>query len=62
VVTLSDLWHQRTENAHLDVATDDLDGMLTKLAEQGVEPEKPYSVCKGGSRLCSVRDPDRYRT
>ena len=34
----------------------------TRLAEQGIEPEKPpYTVREGGSRLCFVRDPDGYR-
>jgi lactoylglutathione lyase len=40
----------------------DLDGALERLAEQGIEPEKPpYTVREGGSRLCFVRDPDGYR-
>jgi lactoylglutathione lyase len=35
---------------------------LARLAEQGIEPEKPpYSVREGGSLLCFVRDPDDYR-
>ena len=35
---------------------------LRKLADQGIEPEKPpYSVREGGSRLCFVKDPDGYR-
>ena len=35
---------------------------LARLAEQGIEPEKPpYTVREGGSRLCFVRDPDGYR-
>ena len=33
-----------------------------RLAEQGIEPEKPpYTIREGGSRLCFVRDPDGYR-
>jgi hypothetical protein len=37
----------------------DLDATLERLAEQGIEPEKPpYSVREGGSRLCLVRDPE----
>ena len=41
---------------------DELDGTLGRLAEKGIEPEKPpYSVREGGSRLCFVRDPDGYR-
>ena len=35
---------------------------LARLAEKGIEPEKPpYTVREGGSRLCFVRDPDGYR-
>jgi lactoylglutathione lyase len=35
---------------------------LANLAGQGIEPEKPpYRVSEGGSLLCFVRDPDRYR-
>ena len=41
---------------------DDLDVTLERLAEIGIEPEKPpYTVREGGSRLCFVRDPDGYR-
>jgi lactoylglutathione lyase len=41
---------------------DDLDGTLARLAQQGIEPERPpYTVREGGSRLCFVRDPDGYR-
>jgi len=47
---------------HIAVTVDDLDGTLERLAEKGIEPEKPpYSVREGGSRLCFVRDPDGYR-
>ncbi len=47
---------------HIALTVDDLDGLLAKLAEQGIEPEKPpYSVREGGSRICFVRDPDGYR-
>ncbi|HEV7773409.1 MAG TPA: VOC family protein, partial [Conexibacter sp.] len=39
-----------------------LDGTLARLAEQGIEPEKPpYTVRDGGSRIAFVRDPDGYR-
>ena len=35
---------------------------LARLAEQGIEPERPpYRVREGGSLLCFVRDPDGYR-
>jgi len=47
---------------HIAIAVDDLDGALSGLKEQGIEPEKePYRVRDGGSRLCFVRDPDGYR-
>jgi lactoylglutathione lyase len=47
---------------HIAITTDDLDAALARLAEQGIEPEKPpYSVREGGSRLVFVRDPDEYR-
>jgi lactoylglutathione lyase len=55
---------------HMAIVVDDLDGLLARLAEAGIEPEKPqgieperppYSVSEGGSRLCFVRDPDGYR-
>ena len=47
---------------HVAVTVDDLDRTLGRLAEKGIEPEKPpYSVREGGSRLCFVRDPDGYR-
>jgi lactoylglutathione lyase len=51
-----------TGYGHIAITTGDLDKTLSKLAEQGIEPEKPpYSVREGGSRLCFVRDPDGYR-
>jgi lactoylglutathione lyase len=47
---------------HIAVTVADLDEVLPRLAEQGIEPEKPpYTVSDGGSRLCFVRDPDGYR-
>jgi lactoylglutathione lyase len=51
-----------TGYGHIAITTPDLDSTLVRLAEQGIEPEKPpYSVREGGSRLCFVRDPDGYR-
>jgi lactoylglutathione lyase len=51
-----------TGYGHIGVGVDDLDATLARLAEQGIEPERPpYSVREGGSRLCFVRDPDEYR-
>ena len=47
---------------HIAVTVDDMDGTLERLADAGIEPEKPpYTVREGGSRLCFVRDPDGYR-
>jgi lactoylglutathione lyase len=47
---------------HIAVGVDDLDATLSRLAEQGIEPERePYRVREGGSRLCFVQDPDSYR-
>ena len=47
---------------HIAISVDDLDGALSGLKEQGIQPEKePYRVREGGSRLCFVRDPDGYR-
>ena len=41
---------------------DDIHGTLARLADQGIEPEKPpYSVREGGSLLAFVKDPDGYR-
>lgn len=47
---------------HIAVTVDNVDRTLTRLAENGIEPEKPpYQVREGGSRICFVRDPDGYR-
>jgi lactoylglutathione lyase len=47
---------------HIAIGVGDLDGTLARLAEQGIEPERPpYQVSEGGSWLCFVRDPDGYR-
>lgn len=51
-----------TGYGHIAVGVDDLDGTLERLAQQGIEPERPpYQVREGGSRLCFVQDPDGYR-
>lgn len=51
-----------TGYGHVALAVDDLDGTLARLAEKGLEPERPpYQVREGGSRICFVRDPDGYR-
>jgi lactoylglutathione lyase len=51
-----------TGYGHIAITADDLDATLARLAELGIEPERPpYTVREGGSRLCFVRDPDGYR-
>lgn len=51
-----------TGYGHIAIGVDDLDSTLARLAEQGIEPERPpYQVREGGSFLCFVRDPDDYR-
>ncbi len=51
-----------TAYGHIALTVEDLDGTLARLAEQGIEPERPpYRVREGGSRICFVRDPDGYR-
>jgi lactoylglutathione lyase len=51
-----------TGYGHIAIGVDDLDATLARLADQGIEPERPpYQVREGGSWLCFVRDPDDYR-
>ncbi len=51
-----------TGYGHIAITAEDLDATLERLAEDGIEPEKPpYRVREGGSRICFVRDPDGYR-
>ena len=49
---------------HMALTVDDLDGLLAKLADHGIEPEKP-PYAPGGredvGRICFVQDPDGYR-
>ena len=57
-----DSYELGTGYGHIAISTADLDEALRRLAEQGIEPERPpYTVSDGGSRLCFVRDPDGYR-
>jgi lactoylglutathione lyase len=57
-----DSYELGTGYGHIALTVEDLDGTLERLAEKGIEPEKPpYSVREGGPRLCFVRDPDGYR-
>jgi len=47
---------------HIAITATDLDATLGRLAEQGIDPEKPrYTASKTGPRICFVRDPDGYR-
>jgi lactoylglutathione lyase len=51
-----------TGYGHIAIGVGDLDGTLARLAEQGIDPERPpYQVREGGNWLCFVRDPDGYR-
>jgi lactoylglutathione lyase len=52
-----------TGYGHIALTVDDLDGMLARLAEQGIEPEKPPYHPGGREelRICFVADPDGYR-
>ncbi len=51
-----------TGYGHIAITTPDLDATLERLAQQGIEPERPpYSVRAGGGLICFVRDPDQYR-
>ena len=51
-----------TGYGHIAIGVSDLDSTLARLAEQGIEPEKPpYQVREGGNFICFVRDPDGYR-
>ena len=48
---------------HVALEVEDLDGLLARLAEQGIEPEKPPYAPGGRDefRICFVADPDGYR-
>ena len=49
---------------HIAIPVDDLDATLERLADEGIEPEKPPYRPGGrteGPRICFVRDPDGYR-
>jgi len=55
-------YEQGTGYGHIATGVEDLNGTLERLAEQGIEPERPpYQVSEGGSWLTFVRDPDDYR-
>jgi lactoylglutathione lyase len=49
---------------HIALIVDDLDGILERLAAEGIEPEKPPYRPGGrteGHRIVFVKDPDGYR-
>jgi lactoylglutathione lyase len=48
---------------HVAIAVEYLDGLLERLAAQGIEPEKPPYHPGGRTeyRICFVADPDGYR-
>ena len=49
---------------HIALLVDDLDATLSRLAGEGIEPEKPPYRPGGrteGHRIAFVRDPDGYR-
>ena len=57
-----DSYELGTAYGHIALTVDDMEATLARLAEHGIEPERPpYSVREGGSLLCFVRDPDDYR-
>ena len=57
-----DSYELGTAYGHIAIEAHDLDGTLSRLKEQGIEPERPpYTIREGGNRLCFVRDPDGYR-
>src|SRR2546428_13862572 len=50
-----------TGYGHIAITTDDIDGTLARLAEKGIDPQKPpYTIRHGGSPFCFVNDPYRY--
>jgi lactoylglutathione lyase len=48
---------------HVALAVENLDDLLARLAEQGIEPEKPPYAPGGREefRICFLADPDGYR-
>ncbi|MBV9819522.1 MAG: VOC family protein [Solirubrobacterales bacterium] len=48
---------------HMALVVDDLDALLSSLAQDGIEPEKPPYPPGGREeyRICFVADPDGYR-
>ncbi len=51
-----------TGYGHIALAIPDLEEELARLADFGIQPERPpYQSGPGGSLICFVRDPDDYR-
>jgi len=52
-----------TGYGHVALAVEDLDDLLARLAELGIEPEKPPYAPGGREefRICFLADPDGYR-
>jgi lactoylglutathione lyase len=52
-----------TGYGHVALAVEDLDGLLARLADDGIEPEKPPYAPGGREefRICFLADPDGYR-
>ncbi len=57
-----DSYELGTAYGHVALTVENIEETLARLAEQGIEPERPpYTVRAGGSLICFVRDPDNYR-
>jgi len=51
-----------TAYGHVALTVSDMDAELARLAEHGIQPDKPpYEAYPGGSKICFVTDPDGYR-
>jgi lactoylglutathione lyase len=51
-----------TGYGHIAVSVTNLNEVLARLRERGIEPERPpYTIGDDRSLLCFVRDPDGYR-
>jgi lactoylglutathione lyase len=49
--------------SHIAISVDDLDATLSRLADAGIEPERPPYAPGGRTeyRICFLDDPDGYR-
>jgi lactoylglutathione lyase len=58
----ADSYELGTGYGHIAVTVEDIEATLARLAEHGIQPERPpYRVREGGSQIAFVRDPDGYR-